>query len=505
MIEKYTTKTHLFAGCLLIIAISLTLASCRQQSASASNPAAEISQPVLTQDEEVPPPSPTPFPTRPSYSPGELVDYTAQSGDSLPALAVRFNTSVGEILTANPFIPHDATTMPPGMPMQIPIYFLPFWGSPYQIIPDSLFVNGPAQVGFNTQEFVSRYPGWLNGYSSYVSGQNRTGAQVVDLIAKHYSVSPRLLLALLEYQGQALTDPHPSSDVQTYPLGYTNRNNRGLYYQLSWAADLLNDGYYHWRAGRLTELELLNGRIERPDPGQNAATVSLQHFFSLFHDPETYQFDISSEGLARTYSDLFGDPWENHEPHIPGSLVQPDFRLPFQARKTWAMTGGPHTAWGTRAPWSALDFAPPSLQSGCVESDEWATAVADGVVSRSEYGIVVLDLDGDGDERTGWAVFYLHIGTEDRAPVGTVLRAGDPLGHPSCEGGSSTGTHIHIARKYNGEWIPAGSWILPFTMEGWIAQDGAAPYLGSMTRYGTSVIANVSSDSRSFITSEIIH
>ncbi len=40
----------------------------------------------------------TPYPTRPSYGPGELVDYTAQTGDTLAALAVHFNTTVEEIL-----------------------------------------------------------------------------------------------------------------------------------------------------------------------------------------------------------------------------------------------------------------------------------------------------------------------------------------------------------------------------------------------------------------------
>ena len=65
------------------------------------------------------------------------------------------------------------------------------------------------------------------------------------------------------------------------------------------------------------------------------------------------------------------------------------------------------------------------------------------------------DLDGDGDPRTGWVVLYLHIATRDKAPVGKVVSASEPIGHPSCEGGTSTGTHIHIARKYNGEWMAA--------------------------------------------------
>jgi len=42
-------------------------------------------------------PTPTPLPTRPVYIPGELVEYNAQSGDTLPALAAHFNTTVQEI------------------------------------------------------------------------------------------------------------------------------------------------------------------------------------------------------------------------------------------------------------------------------------------------------------------------------------------------------------------------------------------------------------------------
>src|SRR5512142_1423259 len=99
-------------------------------------------------------PMPAPLATRPVYQPGELVDYTAQMGDTLDALAARFNTTVAEIRTANPIIPESATTMPTGLPMKIPIYYLPLWGTPYHIIPDSLFVNGPAQRGFDPVQWV---------------------------------------------------------------------------------------------------------------------------------------------------------------------------------------------------------------------------------------------------------------------------------------------------------------------------------------------------------------
>jgi LysM repeat protein len=445
---------------------------------------------------------PTPYPTRPAYSPGELVDYTAQAGDTLPALAAHFNTTVDEILAANTFIPRDATTMPPGMPMKIPIYYAPFWGSPYQILPDSLYINGPAQVGFATESFVSNTPGWLSGYIEYAAGDNRSGAQIVDLIALNYSISPRLLLALLEYQSGALTQPVLPDALKTYPLGFEDWKHKGLYLQLSWAANTLNNGYYGWRNGSLKLIEHANERVERPDPWQNAASVALQYFFSQQFQGDAYQHAIAEDGFAQTYRQFFSadlNPWQAAiPPHIPGSLQQPELLLPFQPGLPWAFTGGPHTAWGLGEPFAALDFAPGALKGGCTPTTELATAVAPGVVARSETGTVVLDLDGDGDERTGWVLFYFHVGTEERVPAGTKLAAGDPIGHPSCEGGRATGTHIHLARKYNGEWISADG-PLAFNMEGWIAHLGAAPYQGTLTRYSQSIKACECSDAASHI------
>ena len=48
---------------------------------------------------------------------------------------------------------------------------------------------------------------------------------------------------------------------------------------------------------------------------------------------------------------------------------------------------------------------------------------------------------------------------------------GDHIGHPSCEGGRAVGTHLHIARKYNGEWVGAGG-ALPFVLSGWTTHEG---------------------------------
>ena len=450
-------------------------------------------------------PTPIPAPTsgRPAYNPGELVDYTAQSGDTIPALAVRFNTTTAEIFEANPIIPREATTLPPGLPMQIPIYYLPLWGTDYQSIPDSAFVNGPAHVGFSTSAFVASTFGWLKNYRAYAGGKNRTGAEIVDYVATNYSVSPRLLLALLEYQGGALTQSELPANK--YLLGFRRAYYDSPYLQLVIAANTLNNGYYGWRAGELTWIELPDGSLTRPDPWQNAGSVALQYYFSRIYSGSQYYASIGTEGLARLYSDLFGDPWLDSATFgIPGSLQQPALRFPFRAGYIWAYTGGPHTGWGSGAPLAAVDFAPASNTSGCytVSSDLFATAMADGLVVRSDIDGIIIDLDKDGDERTGWVLYYLHLATNRRAGVGQEVSAGDPVGYPSCEGGSSTGTHVHIARKYNGEWILADG-PLAFNFEGWVVHNGGEVYEGTLTRGPLTVTACDCADAPSQIKSEL--
>src|SRR5215216_4998942 len=298
----------------------------------------------------VPTPMPAPTSERPEYAPGELVDYTAQSGDTIPALAKRFNTTEKEIMVANPIIPSDATTMPQGLPMKIPIYYLTLWGTAYQSISDQAFVNGPSQIGFSTTAFVASTNGWLKNYRVYAGGEMRSGGEMVNYVAVNYSISPRLLLALLEYQSGAITQPE--APPGKYGLGLRRNFYEGVYLQLVLAANTLNNGYYAWRVGGLTELELLDETITRPDPWQNAASVALQYYFSRMYSGSRFYGAIGPEGLARTYENLFGDPWESSVTTLPGSLQQPELRFPFQPGHVWAYTGGPHTGWGTGEPFS---------------------------------------------------------------------------------------------------------------------------------------------------------
>ncbi len=110
------------------------------------------------------------------------------------------------------------------------------------------------------------------------------------------------------------------------------------------------------------------------------------------------------------------------------------------------------------------------------------------MITRAANGEVIQDLDGDGYEQTGWVILYMHIETRDRVVPGTYLFTGDRVGHPSCEGGIANGTHVHLARRYNGEWIAADG-NLPFNLSGWISSGTGTEYDGYLTRGSQQVEA----------------
>jgi LasA protease len=234
---------------------------------------------------------------------------------------------------------------------------------------------------------------------------------------------------------------------------------------------------------------LADGAVIPVNTTINAGTAGVQQFFALLDDRANWQTAISEAGLYKTYETFFGYPFDyTIEPLVPAGILQPKMQLPFEKSVPWAFTGGPHGGWGDGSAWAALDFAPPDETLGCGQSDLWVVAIADGLVVRSRNGEVVQDLDGDGSEQTGWTILYMHMEIRDRVAEGTMLKAGQRIGHPSCEGGYATATHLHLARRYNGVWIPADQ-TLPFALDGWASRGTGIEYDGYLERNGKSVVA----------------
>jgi LasA protease len=281
-----------------------------------------------------------------------------------------------------------------------------------------------------------------------------------------------------------------TENVTEYPITNDTPSRTGLFRQLSWVANELNRGFYSRRVGGLNEFPLADGSLVQVSPKVNDASAALQYVLGKMMGFREWQSAVGPLGLYAGYISLFGDPSKSPGVSpIPSDLTQPELQLPFEKKQAWFFTSGPHSAWGDGAAWAALDFAPDEDQFGCFDSKAWVTATADGLVVWSADGQVVQNLDGYADEGTGWTILYMHIASAGRVEVGTKLLAGDRIGHPSCEGGPSNGTHLHLARRYNGEWIPADQ-NMPFILSGWVSKGDGVEYDGSLVRGDAEIFAS---------------
>ena len=430
------------------------------------------------------PPTLTPEPAvlaTPLATPAGGGNYQSQNGDTLESLALRFRTSVEVILARNPGLVAAGVgvreTLPPGQPLDLPYEGIPNPRFSNRLLPDSELVNSPATAGFDVRGFVLSQPGFLASYTEVLTHTQpaKAGWEIVALYARTYSINPRLLLALLEHQSGALSNPEPGEFLRRHPLAVQSAAMEpGLSHQLGWVGNQLNYGYYGWRLGTVLSFNIAEGPVRYGDGTLNAGSFALARVLGLMYRADGVGQAAGPEGVMATYQRLFGSAFSlAWEPLIPGRLTQPELQLPFETGKPWAFTGGPHSSYGRTLPWGALDFGPPAEVAGCAPSPEWATAVAAGTVIYSQDGLLELDVGN------GWTVVYLHLATQDRAPAGTVVARGERLGHPSCEGGRATGAHVHMSRRYNGEWLAADG-LAPFVMSGWTAHAGTGSYLGSM-------------------------
>lgn len=445
--------------------------------------------------------TPAPLPTFDTQaSGGPPILYYTQSGDTLKGVAAHFGVKPEQI-TSPASIPDEGLLMP----------------NTLLIIPDTLGETTPGElimpdsevsftatgVDFDVAAYVRQAGGYLSKYEEYLGSTGwTTGAEAIERICLENSINPRLMTALIAYESDWLSGQPKGVLGEDYPLGYHDQYYKGLFRQMMLAVQDLMIGYYDWRSGDLTELTFLDGKTMRLAPQLNAGTVALQYYFAQKMTYAQWLQAINPQtGFPAFYAEMFGDPWvraQMVEPLLPPNLTQPELILPFETGREWSFTGGPHSAWEHEGAMAALDFAPATDSSGCVKSEKWIVASESGLVVRSGFGVVVLDLDGDGYEQTGWNLLYLHVGTEDRVPPGTWLNKGEHIGHASCEGGISTGTHLHFARKYNGEWILADGPV-PFILSGWQAHAGEKPYEGTLTKGDKIIYADPLGTAKSII------
>jgi murein DD-endopeptidase MepM/ murein hydrolase activator NlpD len=405
--------------------------------------------------------------------------HVVSAGDTLGYIAQIYGSSIEELQNTNQLAETDLLFV--GQELLIP-NLVDLIGPSFKIIPDSELIYGPSVKEFDIHAFINGSGGYLSSYEEEIEGRTLTGTEILSLVAHRYGVNPRLLIAILEYRTGWITETNVVDDP--FLLGYTEGS--GLYQQLGRAANELNRGYYGRAEGGVDAFVLGDGTRLAFATDINDGTAGVQNMLAS-HDAATYEAwlqDVGPNGLFTTFQRLFGNPFAyTVDPLWPANLNAPSLQLPWSTGESWHFTGGPHGGWASGTAWAALDFAPPDDDLGPCQSDYWVTAMSDGVVTRSDFGAVVVDLDEDGYAGIGWAITYMHLEERDRVTTGSLVQTGDRLGHPSCEGGFSNGKHVHIARTYNGRWVAADG-LYPFVMSGWTSSGLGFEYDGQLTRGG---------------------
>ena len=479
-----------------VAALTSSLLACNYQSQSTATwTVVPISPTVTTSPASATlPPSPGTDPTstptqilRPfplDEVPGAMFAYTTLAGDTLEALALRFGVEATQIIGVSPF--PASGYLSTGLSLQIP-NALEAISPGGGLLPDGELAYSPTAADFDASSFIGAAGGYLSRHSETLFDDSvLSGAAIVQRVADENSVNPRLLLALIEERsGWVYGGPPANADALLYPLGFSIPDRRGLYQELSVAATQLNRGYYGWRLGTLVETTDADGARVRWNPTLNAGSVAVLHLYTLLGGADRYLEDVAGqEGFTANYQSMFGDAWNRAAaagPILTPELTQPALELPFAIGERWSLTAGPHYAWTSGTPRAALDLSPITNEKPCAVSASWVTASAPGIVVRAENNMAVLDLDGDSREYTGWVLVYYHLAQDGLIASGTRVATGDALGHPSCEGGRATGKHVHLARKFNGEWLAADGPV-PFVLSGWRAVADERNYYGSLVR-----------------------
>ncbi len=448
-------------------------------------------------------PSPTSTLTEPPAQPVVTYqNYTVHAGDTLEQIAIQNGTTTGYLMQLNGI--KNPNVLDVGQVLKVKSVVQAGRAPSDRLVPDSEAVYSPSYEGFDVNAVAQKFGGYLTRYQENVEGSNLTGPQIVQLVSSRFSVGPRVLLSILELEGGWVTGNPPTLTQLYYPMGLANASWSGLYRQLWYAADKLNEGYYGRVYKTIDGVGFGYGVQLKFSANVNPGTAALEHYLSLVSPFATWKNEVGPDGFSAAYQKLFGDPFAHAiEPLVPDNLIQPALHLPWEQGHTWWFTGGPHGGWADGSAWAAVDFAPTQGSGACVPSSEWATAAAPGQIVTVETGRVMENLDGKNFQGDGWVLMYMHMAANGRVNVGDKVKTRDRIGHPSCEGGYSTADHLHFARLYNGQWIAAGDARRPLLVSGWKLQGADSEYDGSMTRGSSYLEAyNGHSASLNMITSD---
>lgn len=284
-------------------------------------------------------------------------------------------------------------------------------------------------------------------------------AEHISHWAGYSSISPRVLLALMEQQSGVLRNANLSAQQLAQPFAKLSAK-QDFAGQLQDVADQLATRLYQ----------------EPQHPGasefSSAQTPSALDFLFESVGPQTpaesllesqaQQHTAIANQFGQIYRQLFAEDFaagdrqaeQRVSPNEPVTMAGPAngfLQFPFPLGQSWHV-GGAHTNTGSgNYPMSSLDMSQGGGW-GSNQSGRWVAASAAGSFKRHSSCFAEVVHSG------GWSTTYYHL-MNIQYNTGANVSKNTKIANPAntkaqalCNGGASTGPHQHWSLKQNGSW-----------------------------------------------------
>jgi LasA protease len=354
-------------------------------------------------------------------------------------------------------------------------------------VADTDFVWGARLAAFDL-------PDYLNRTAPHLSAQ----AQFIAHWCGFYSISPKVLLTILEMQSALVSTPPPAG-VLANPLAGLVPGD-GFEQQVLNALSALFQDFHAYR----------NATAASPAAAAtNAATYALLNLLRGQASPQAFGPGIE-QARARfleTLSRMFPEPLASIESSDAIADVPPVDLLQFPWKNgVWWVVGGAHTTTGMDdgSPMSSLDSSRGGQGWGADTSTDYVVAAHAGTVT------VFSSCNVRVTSASGWQTNYYHLGGVI-VSTGQHVAANQTLGvyantaaQAVCEGGSSSGPHVHYSLlkdgvhnslngvTWNGYVIQPGRYSYdtnPLYM--WLSRNGVKKYANSLFMSHSSTLPNM--------------
>lgn len=335
------------------------------------------------------------------------------------------------------------------------------------LINDIRFTSEPNLTVPAIQTLLDAQPGPLKNAVIPVGDRNQSAAEVIVGQAYLYSLNPKLILALLEFQQGLLSNPTPTPDQLDWAMKFDGENEkwRGLHGQIRWAARELRRGVRDYPY--VTELQFKDENVKTAIPtGLNAGSYAIVRTLAATMTPADLDRILKDGSFVATYTKLFEDPRQPlgalpapSEPFLRRPLAKPiyitsffDHEYPFLAQN------GTLVAWTGRRETTVSYDGHDGWDYGA-KPPELVTAAANGTVvwaGNSDDGCGIPARGVVIDHGNGYRTLYWHL-NEISVTLGQQLNAGDQVGIVGATG-CAIGPHLHFQTQYLGRNTDPYGW-----------------------------------------------